>query len=134
VRVAIRERGADMAVGKQRAQPPEDISPREFFTRWMPETVAMDEGRRRKLGATEATLVFELEGEGGGSFTVRVHGGSVEGSEGKEPDPDLRVSLDMETWRALNRGTLAAPEAVLRRRLKLKGDFLLGLKLHLILG
>ena len=47
---------------------------------------------------------------------------------------DLRVRIDVATWRALNRGEIAAPEAVLRRRLTMEGDFLLGLKLHLILS
>ena len=56
------------------------------------------------------------------------------GSEGSVAAPDLRVELDVETWRELNRGTLTAPEALLRRRLKLHGDFVLGLKLHLILA
>ena len=42
--------------------------------------------------------------------------------------------LDVETWRALNRGELSAPEAFLRRRVRLEGDHALAVKLHLILG
>lgn len=123
-----------MSQEKQRARPPEDISPSDFFLRWLPQTVAQDEERRRKLGSTSATLVFDLQGEGGGSFVVRIQDGNVESNEGDQSEPDLRIVVDVDTWRALNRGTLTAPEAALRRRLKLKGDFLLGLKLHLILG
>ena len=51
-----------------------------------------------------------------------------------KPYTDLRVRVDIETWRSLNRGELAAPEALLRRGLTMEGDFLLGLKLHLILS
>ena len=40
----------------------------------------------------------------------------------------------VDTWRALNRGELSAPEALLRRKVHLAGDMLLALKLHLILG
>ncbi len=36
--------------------------------------------------------------------------------------------------RALNRGDIAAPEAMLRRRLQISGKLMLALKLHLILG
>ncbi len=120
----------------ERARPPEDITPLEFFSQWVPAAVATDERRRRKLGTTDATIVFELEGlEGeGGVFSIRVFGGEVRGQAGAEASPDLRVVLDVATWRELNRGTLAAPEALLRRRLRLEGDFVLGLKLHLILG
>jgi hypothetical protein len=31
---------------------------------------------------------------------------------------DLRLELDVVTWRALHDGTLSAPEAFLRRRLR----------------
>ncbi len=120
----------------ERARPPEDITPLDFFSQWVPAAVATDARRRRKLGTTDATIVFELEGlEGeGGVFSIRVSGGEVRGQAGAEASPDLRVVLDVATWRELNRGTLAAPEALLRRRLRLEGDFVLGLKLHLILG
>jgi hypothetical protein len=38
------------------------------------------------------------------------------------------------TWRAHTRGELAAPEALLRRRVQLSGNLMLALKLHVILG
>jgi putative sterol carrier protein len=47
---------------------------------------------------------------------------------------DLRLELDVATWRALNDGSLSAPEAFLRRRLRVQGDFTLALKLQLIIG
>lgn len=115
-----------------RAVPPEDISPAEFFTRWVPDAVAGDEGRRKKLGRTQATIVFELSGE---AYSLRLSGdGQISGTPGDEPDADLRVRVDEETWRMLNRGELSAPQALLKRRIKLEGDLLLGLRLHLILG
>ena len=49
-------------------------------------------------------------------------------------EADLCVRIDITTWRRLNAGEISAPEAMLRRQVKLDGDFLLGLKLHLILG
>jgi putative sterol carrier protein len=117
-----------------RAKPPVDISPLEFFTEWVPASVRNDPARRAKLDRTEATIVFDLQGEGGGTFRLRVEAGSVSGRPGDDSAADLRVHVDVQTWRMLNAGDLSAPEALLRRRLKLEGDFLLGLKLHLILG
>ena len=49
-------------------------------------------------------------------------------------NPVWVTRFDVETWRELNRGALSAPEAVIRRRLKLRGDLLLAIKLHFILG
>ena len=58
----------------------------------------------------------------------------MRGTEGPVENPDLRVLIDVDTWRKLNSGDISAPEALLKRKVKLHGDFLLGLKLHLILG
>ena len=113
---------------------PPDISPLDFFTRWIPDSVAGDHLRREKLGATVARIVFELGGAGGGLFTIEIEQGVVAGRSGDHDDADLRVRVDMITWRSLNAGEISAPEALLKRRLKLTGDFVLGLKLHLILG
>ena len=69
-----------------------------------------------------------------GTFTLQVASGILVGSEGRAAEPDLEVRVDFETWRALNRGDIAAPEALLRRRLQISGKLMLALKLHLILG
>ena len=119
---------------QQRARPPEDIHPLEFFTRWLPEAVARDAERRRKLGNSRATIHFELMGEGGGDYGVELVAGEVRGAEGLPERSDLQVRLDVATWRELNRGSLSAPEALLRRRIRLHGDLLLAIKLHFILG
>lgn len=118
----------------ERAQPPDDITPLAFFTTWVPKAVAADPDRQRRLGETRAVVQFELTGEGGGLFGVRIDAGNVEGYAGEDPTPDLRVRVDVPTWRALNRGSTSAPAALLRRRIHLEGSFVLALKLHLILG
>jgi putative sterol carrier protein len=118
----------------ERAMPPDDITPEEFFLRWVPAAVAADPERRERLGGKPITIEFELEGESGGCFGVRIADGMVSGSVGPVADADLRVRTDEATWRALNRGDLSAPEAFLRRRVHLKGNLLLAVKLHFILG
>ncbi len=118
----------------ERAKPPDDIRPEVFFTEWVPASVASDASRGRQLGTTRAELVFALTGEGGGDFTLAIDAGRVVGRAGRSESPDLVVTVDVGTWRALNRGDLSAPEALLKRKVHLSGDFVLALKLHLILG
>jgi putative sterol carrier protein len=118
----------------QRARPPNDIAPEQFFTKWVPQAVAADPDRRGRLGDTEAEIEFELTGDPGGFYCIRIDRGVVTGSVGPSARPDVRLRLDEETWRALNRGDFSAPEALLRRKLHMQGSFLLALKLHLILG
>jgi putative sterol carrier protein len=118
----------------ERLVPPDDIAPAEFFTRWVPEAVASDPKRRERLGHGAHVLEFTLEGEGGGVFAVRIADGVVSGSVGTPEHADLKIRLDVPTWRALNRGEMSAPEAFLRRRVHLKGSLVLAVKLHVILG
>ena len=118
----------------ERPLPPSEIDPLEFFLRWLPEVVAADPLRRQRLADTCATLQFDLIGQGGGSFLLYVEAGSVRGAVGPAPAVDLRLELDLATWRALNDGSLSAPEAFLRRRLRVEGSFALALKLQLIIG
>jgi putative sterol carrier protein len=122
------------SAGVERARPPDDILPAHFFLNWVPDAVARDPDRQRRLGDLRARVVFELSGAEGGVYTVEIEQGRVRAREGGSDDPDLHVRLDVDTWRSLNRGELSAPEALLRRKLHFTGSFLLGLKLHLILG
>lgn len=117
-----------------RPLPPDDIEPAIFFTRWIPEVVAADPSRRARLGTTQAILEFVLEGDGGGNFHFRVIEGRVDGYVGAPERADLRVRLDIATWRLLNSGALSAPEAFIRRRVRLEGNLALAIKLHLIIG
>jgi putative sterol carrier protein len=119
---------------RERAVPPDDITPEEFFTRWVPAAVVGDPERRRRLGEGDALLQFELDGDGGGCFALRIAAGEVTGASGPVERPDLRIELDVETWRALNRGELSAALAFLQRRVRLHGNLFLAVKLHLILG
>lgn len=118
----------------ERAKPPVDITPADFFLLWVPGQVANDAERRAKLAETEATVQFDLTGAGGGRFTITISRGEVQGREGSAAEPDLRVELSVDTWRRLNAGEVSAPEAILKRDMRFTGSFLLGLKLHLLLG
>jgi putative sterol carrier protein len=122
------------ALVSARAVPPDDITPAEFFTAWVPHAVASDPARQQRLGATAHDLEFTLDGDGGGVFGVHIAERAVRGSVGAVERPDLRVRLDVATWRALNRGDMSAPEAFLKRRVHLSGSLVLAVKLHVILG
>lgn len=118
----------------ERAVPPPGISPRDFFTRWIIDSVTGDPERAQRLTETDATLLFELVGDEGGLYTVVIEAGSVRGLVGGDGDVDLHVRIDVETWRLLNSGGLSAPLAFLQRRVQLRGNLALAVKLHLILG
>ncbi|MGH0031389.1 MAG: SCP2 sterol-binding domain-containing protein [Myxococcota bacterium] len=125
-----------MARLPERDKPPDDISPHAFFTSWVPQSVDADDSRRQRLGDTQARLLFELRdaAEHERHFTLHIEAGRVRGEPGAHADPDRHVQVDVLTWRALNRGDISAPKALLERKVTLHGNLVLALKLHLILG
>ena len=117
-----------------RARPPADIAPAEFFRRWAPEAVNGDPDRRSKIAGLSARIQFELAGEGGGSYWLSLADGAVTGDEGRLDAPDLILSTDLGTWRQLNAGELKAPMAVMKGKLRFHGSMYLALKIHFIVG
>ena len=120
-----------------RAVPPPDITPAAFFTEWVPARVEADTERQRKLGDADVVLVFYLDdpsGEHTGAYSLHVEEGHVRGEVADAAQADLRIHTTLETWRALNAGDLSAPEAFMKKRVRLQGDLRLAVKLHLIIG
>ena len=118
----------------ERARPPDDIDPADFFRRWAPDAVNTDPERRAKIEGLNARIQFELGGEGGGAYWLELANGSVRGDEGRVDAPDLVLSTDLETWRKLNAGELKAPTAVMKGKLRFQGSMYLALKVHFIIG
>ncbi|MFQ5698865.1 MAG: SCP2 sterol-binding domain-containing protein [Myxococcota bacterium] len=117
-----------------RAIPPPEIEPLEFFERWLERAVAADPERRARLSKLDARIQFDLAGREGGSFYLELRGGRVRGGGGRLESPDLRLWLEVETWRRLNAGKLSAPMAAARGLLRFEGNLYLALRLHFLLS
>jgi putative sterol carrier protein len=117
-----------------RARPPADIAPADFFRAWAPDAVRNDPDRRKKLENLAARIQFDLAGAGGGLFWLWIGDGDVQGGEGRIEAPDLVLMTDLETWRALNAGEVKAPTAVMKGKLKFQGSMYLALRIHFIIG
>ncbi|HKC51086.1 MAG TPA: SCP2 sterol-binding domain-containing protein [Myxococcota bacterium] len=118
----------------ERARPPADIAPAEFFRCWAPDAVRTDPERRKKLENLRARIQFDLAGEGGGLYWLEIGDGEVSGGEGPLAAPDLVLSTDVETWRKLNAGEVKAPTAVMKGKLRFQGSMYLALRIHFIIG
>jgi putative sterol carrier protein len=117
-----------------RARPPADIAPLEFFRSWAPDAVRSDPDRRKKLENLKARIQFDLSGEGGGLYWLAIGDGDVSGGEGRIDSPELTLLTDVGTWRALNAGEIKAPTAVMKGKLKFQGSMYLALRIHFIIG
>jgi len=114
--------------------PPDDINPETFFSEWAPQAVARDPDRRKRIEKLDARIQFRLAGDGGGDFYLDIADGSVRGGSGEVDSPDLTLKTDIDTWRQLNAGTIKAPTAVMKGKLKFEGSMYLALRIHFIIG
>jgi ribonucleoside-diphosphate reductase beta chain len=70
------------------------------------------------------TFQFDLSGENGGTWTVKIADGTCEVIEGPlDTPPDNRMETDVETWIAMSAGEISGDEAFLLGRLGTSGIF-----------
>lgn len=81
-----------------------------------------------------ATIQFDLSGEGGGQWNVVVAGGQATSAPGLAPNPSLTLSASAADYLALFNGQLNAMNAFMQGRLKVKGDMALAMRLQKLLG
>jgi alkanesulfonate monooxygenase SsuD/methylene tetrahydromethanopterin reductase-like flavin-dependent oxidoreductase (luciferase family) len=79
--------------------------------------------RRDRADGLRALYRVHLDGEGGGTWWIRVADGECEVLETDPGDaPDVRIRSDVDTWVGLAKGTRKRLPALLLRRLRVSGD------------
>ena len=118
----------------ERPRPPEDISPSDFYLKWIPEQFEKNPDQAAKVKDIDAVIQFVLTGEGGGDFVLELSGGKLSTREGKAENPRLTVTMAVPDWREINAGRLNPQMAFMSGKLKVSGDMSLAMKLGSIMG
>lgn len=103
---------------------PRVSSCKEYFDT-VPERFVAD-----KAKGVEATYTFELEGDGGGTWTVSVKDGAVSVQEGSVDQPSVTYKMKAKDYVDLANGDLGGVKAVMTRKLKVKGSVALAKKMN----
>jgi putative sterol carrier protein len=83
-----------------------------------------------KAGSTNATIAFDLSGEGGGKWWVRVREGKADSGKGEPPEaPKLTLRASVDDWVKIMTGKLDGTTAFMQGKLKTKGDLGLAMKM-----
>ena len=83
-----------------------------------------------KAGSTDATIAFDLSGEGGGKWWVRVKAGKADSGKGEPPEaPKLTLKASVDDWVKIMTGKLDGTSAFLQGKLKTEGDLGLAMKM-----
>ena len=106
--------------------------PKEWFETRVHELIEEDPSR---VGDFDGTLAFEITGETGGKWLLRIKDGKAEASEGEDAEVGFKVKMKDVNFVKMMNGELSGPVAFMCGRLKFKGDLKQAIKLRgLLLG
>jgi putative sterol carrier protein len=86
--------------------------------------------RAERAGDLQAIYAFELTGDDGGSWSVRVGEGSLTVEQGLAADADVTVTASAADWMAIVEGRMDPQLAYLTKKLRVSGNLQLALRLR----
>jgi putative sterol carrier protein len=78
----------------------------------------------------DATFVYELEGPGGGTWTVRVRDGQVSAEPGAIGEPTVTYKMKADNYVKLANGEMNGAMAFMTRKLKVSGSIAMAQKMN----
>lgn len=87
-----------------------------------------------KAGDMNATVQFDLSGEGGGQWYVVVADGECEVEQGAVESPTATIRMDADDYAALVAGDLNAMEAFMQQKIRVEGDLNTVMKFQTLFG
>ena len=99
-----------------------DASPRQVFMVVMPHGFSKQPDIAAKMEGIEGTVVWVIEGEGGGSFAMTFGGGKLQIKQGDVPDARATVTLSVDTWKKIANGETNPPMAFMQGMMRVTGD------------
>jgi putative sterol carrier protein len=87
-----------------------------------------------KVGDLHAVIQFDLSGDNGGQYWVKINGGQAETGQGPADNPNMTLRAAADDWVAVYKGEMNAMTAFMNGKLKIQGDMGLAMKLQAILN
>ncbi|MGH7904762.1 MAG: SCP2 sterol-binding domain-containing protein [Candidatus Dormibacteraceae bacterium] len=102
----------------------DQITPDQVFE-MMPQMLDVD-----KAGSAAATILFDLSGDEGGKWWIKVADGKAEGGKGEVESPNLTLMADARDYVKIALGQMDGTSAFMQGKLKIKGDMGLAMRMQ----
>jgi putative sterol carrier protein len=86
--------------------------------------------RADKAAGTNATIQYDISGEGGGTWNAVIKDGACTVNQGAAPSPNLTLSISAQDWVDMLSGKQSGQMLFMSGKLKVKGDMGLALRLQ----
>ncbi|OQY45500.1 MAG: hypothetical protein B6242_10200 [Anaerolineaceae bacterium 4572_78] len=92
------------------------------------------EFKPEKAEGVEATIMFDLSGEGSSVWSIAVADGKCNVTEGATDDPTATISMEATDYVAMIKGELQPMDAFMKGKIKVQGDMGLIMKFQGMFG
>ena len=99
-----------------------NATPRQAFMVAMPYGLEKQPDIKSSLAGIEGSVLWVVEGEGGGSFAMIFSGGDLKVQEGPKDDATATVTLDISTWKEMLSGETNPQAAFMAGKVQIEGD------------
>jgi putative sterol carrier protein len=83
-----------------------------------------------KAEGVNAVIQFNLSGDNGGLFWLKIADGKCESGEGQAESPKMTLKAAADDWHAVSTGKMNAMQAFMSGKLKIEGDMGIAMKLQ----
>lgn len=99
-----------------------EATPRQAFMVAMPYGLTKQPDIKSSLAGIEGSVLWVIEGPGGGKYAMIFSGGELKVVEGDKPDATATVTVDMQTWKELMTGETNPQAAFMAGKVQISGD------------
>ena len=83
-----------------------------------------------KAEGVNATIQFNLSGDNGGLYWLRIADGKCEAGQGQVDSPKMTLKAAADDWYAVSSGKMNAMQAFMSGKIKIEGDMGMAMKLQ----
>lgn len=83
-----------------------------------------------KADGVSAIIQFNLSGDNGGLYWLRIADGACEAGQGQAENPKMTLKATADDWYAVSTGKMNAMQAFMSGKLKIEGDMGLAMKMQ----